>query len=98
MNEEIDDLPPLTILRCQIPELRIVNKKRILVYPHVDYDERTPPNAKKAELMCKTGGRTCPLAKTCLKLGHALNAPAGVWGGRTLVDGQEINQGGTNGK
>lgn len=39
--------------------------------------------------MCRTSGVMCPLAAECLRLGKALDAPAGVWGGRVLVDGKE---------
>ena len=93
MNEQIDNLPPMVRLRCQSPEVRDKGGKTILYFPHVDYDERTPPNAAEADLMCKTAGRMCPIAATCLKLGLELEAPVGVWGGRTIVDGTDYNGG-----
>lgn len=58
-------------------------------YEHIDYDERTPPTEKEADLMCRTAGVMCPLAAYCLKLGLALEADQGVWGGRVLVDGKD---------
>ena len=58
-------------------------------YAHMDYDERTPPTEAQAKLMCKTSGRMCPVAAQCLKLGLAIEASQGVWGGRVLVDGED---------
>lgn len=90
-NTAIDNLPPLTRLRCQVPRVEKFNGKNIMYYPHMDYDERTPPTRAEAELMCRTSGRKCPLAAQCLKLGLALEADHGVWGGKTLVDGKVYN-------
>lgn len=92
MNDAIDDLPPLTRLRCQTPQIRDENGKAVAYFQHMDYDERTPPTEAEASLMCKTSGRMCPLAAQCLKLGLALEADLGVWGGRTLVDGEDYYQ------
>ena len=97
MNEAIDNLPPLTRLRCQTPELRTVGGKTVAYFQHMDYDERTPPSGVEADLMCKTSGVMCPLAAQCLRLGLALQADHGVWGGRTLVDGKDYNKEETNG-
>lgn len=55
----------------------------------MDYDERVPPTEQEADLMCRTKGVMCPVAKYCNALGLALAAPTGVWGGRVLVDGQD---------
>lgn len=96
MNDGIDNLPPLTRLRCQIPMTKTVGGKTVVHYPHTDYDERTPPQQNTADLMCKTSGRMCPLAEQCLKLGKVLEAPVGVWGGRVLVDGKEVHNKGGN--
>lgn len=89
MNRDIDELPSLTRLRCQNPQIKKTKTKRIAYYQHVDYDERTPPTEDEAALMCKTTGRSCPLLEQCLKLGLALEADQGVWGGRVLVDGRD---------
>lgn len=89
MNNEIDDLPPLVRLRCQSPQLRTVRGKNVAIFPHMDYDERTPPTEEEAALLCTTSGRMCPLAATCLSMGLALGSDHGVWGGRTLVDGRD---------
>lgn len=89
MNDAIDDLPPLTRLRCQNPTVRKTGGKEVAYFEHMDYDERTPPTEREANLMCKTSGRMCPLAAQCLRLGLALEADHGVWGGRTLVDGRD---------
>lgn len=90
MNDAIDELPPLVRLRCQTPEVKTTGGKETIHYPHVDYDERTPPTPDEADLMCRTSGEMCPLAKHCLTLGKTLQAPVGVWGGRVLVDGNEL--------
>lgn len=89
MNDAIDDLPPLSRLRCQNPEIRKTGGKEVAYFPHMDYDERTPPTEKEADLMCRTSGRKCPVAAQCLALGLAIAAPQGVWGGRVLVDGKD---------
>jgi len=49
--------------------------------------------------MCRTSGQMCPIAAQCLKLGLAIEAPQGVWGGRVLVDGKDYykNKEETNG-
>ncbi len=91
MNDAIDDLPPFERLRCQTPQVRERDGKTIEYYPHVDYDERVPPTQAQANLMCRTAGVMCPLAEQCLKLGLALEAKTGVWGGRVLVDGETYN-------
>lgn len=96
MNEAIDNLPPLVRLRCQNPEVRTKNGHEALHFAHTDYDERTPPSKVEADLMCRTSGQMCPLAEMCLRLGLELEAPVGVWGGKTLVDGVDY-YGGTNG-
>ncbi len=57
----------------------------------MDYDERVPPTAEEADLMCRTGGMKCPIAEQCLALGLALKAESGVWGGKVLVDGEIYN-------
>lgn len=92
LNNAIDELPPLTKLRCQIPQSRISNGREIEYYPHIDYDERIPPTEEEADLLCKTNGVMCPVAQYCNALGVALNAPTGVWGGRVLSDGEELYQ------
>ena len=89
MNDAIDDLPPFTRLRCQNPQIREIRGKEVAYFEHADYDERTPPTEREADLMCRTAGVMCPLAKYCLKLGLALEADQGVWGGRVLVDGKD---------
>jgi Transcription factor WhiB. len=89
MNDAIDALPPFTRLRCQNPQIKKTQEKDVAYFEHIDYDERTPPTEKEAELMCSTAGVMCPLAKYCLKLGLALEADQGVWGGRVLVDGKD---------
>lgn len=89
MNEAIDSLPPLVRLRCQVPDLRVKDGRQIAYYQHTDYDERTPPTERQADLMCRSSGKMCPLAEQCLKLGLSLEASGGVWGGRTLVDGKD---------
>jgi hypothetical protein len=76
-------------VRCQIPSIKESHGKKIEYYHHIDYDERTPPSELQADLMCRTKGVMCPLAKECLALGLAIEAPNGVWGGRTLVDGKD---------
>ena len=90
MNEAIDSLPSNVRLRCQNPEVVDDGGKETLFFPHVDYDERTPPTEEEAELLCTTSGEMCPLAKYCLALGLAIDAPVGVWGGRVLVDGKDF--------
>jgi Transcription factor WhiB. len=87
MNDAIDDLPPFTRLRCQNPQIREIRGKEVAYFEHADYDERTPPTEREADLMCRTAGVMCPLAAHCLKLGLTLGADQGVWGGRVLVDG-----------
>lgn len=89
MNDAVDDLPPLTRLRCQNPELRTVRGKEVAYFQHMDYDERTPPAEQEADLMCRTSGRKCPVAEQCLNMALALEADHGVWGGRVLVDGED---------
>lgn len=89
MNDAIDELPPLVRLRCQNPQIKKTKSRNVAYYQHVDYDERTPPTEKEADLMCRTAGRKCPLVEQCLKLGLALEADQGVWGGRVLVDGKD---------
>lgn len=92
LDDAIDDLPPLTRLRCRTPEIKEENGRQIIHFPHMDFDERTPPTENEADLMCKTSGRMCPVAATCLKLGLAIEADHGVWGGRVLVDGEDYYQ------
>lgn len=70
-----------------------MGNKEIEYYPHMDYDERTPPTQREARLMCKTAGRTCPVADQCLKTGLSIQAPVGVWGGQVLVDGERYYPG-----
>jgi hypothetical protein len=89
MNNAIDNLPPLTRLRCQNPQIKEVRGKDVAYFQHIDYDERTPPTEKEADLMCRTTGQMCPLVAECLKLGLALQADQGVWGSRVLVDGRD---------
>ena len=91
MNDAIDDLPPFTRIRCMNPQIKKSGEKEIAYYEHIDYDERTPPSEKEADLMCRTAGVMCPLAEHCLKLGLALGAEQGVWGGRVLVDGKDYH-------
>jgi hypothetical protein len=69
-----------------------VGGKEVAFFPHMDYDERTPPGAAQADLMCRTAGKMCPVAEQCLKLGLALPESSGVWGGKTLLDGKIYNQ------
>ena len=89
MNDAIDELPPFTRLRCQNAQTREKDGKTFAYYEHMDYDERTPPTEKEADLMCRTAGVMCPLAEYCLNLGLALGASQGVFGGRVLVDGKD---------
>jgi hypothetical protein len=89
LNDRIDELPPLTKLRCQIPEVKVLHGKTVEYYPHMDYDERIPPTEEQADLLCRTEGIMCPLAAYCNRAGMALEAPVGVWGGRVLVDGKD---------
>lgn len=89
LDRAIDNLPPLTRLRCRNPQTKEVAGKTRIHYPHVDYDERTPPTEREAWLMCQTKGVRCPVAAQCLAAGLAIKAPGGVWGGRVLVDGQD---------
>lgn len=89
MNAAIDELPSMTRLRCQNPQVRKVGGKSVAYYQHMDYDERTPPNKATALAMCKTTGRMCPVAAQCLKLGQAIEADLGVWGGHVFVDGED---------
>ena len=88
LDDAIDDLPPAVRLRCLTPDVVERNGKTILLFPHMDYDERTPPSREEARLMCTTSGVICPVAEQCLALGLAQAAPVGVWGGHVLVDGQ----------
>jgi len=66
--------------------------KEVAFFPHMDYDERTPPTAAQADLMCRTAGKMCPVAEQCLKRGLASPDGNGVWGGKTLLDGKIYNQ------
>lgn len=91
MNDAIDNLPAMTRLRCQTPQEKTVGEKEVAFFQHLDYDERTPPTEREADLMCRTTGVMCPVAATCLKLGKALSADHGVWGGRVFVDGEELH-------
>lgn len=88
IDETIDRLPANTRLRCWAPEVKTRNDKEVAFYPHVDYDERTPPTKEEADLMCRTSGVLCPIASLCFEYGVALQAPVGVWGGQVLVDGK----------
>lgn len=97
LNAEIDDLPGLTRLRCQIPQVRQKNGKTVAYFPHMDFDERTPPTAEQADLMCRTSGEMCPVAEMCLKQGLTIGAGSGVWGGKVLVDGEVYYKEETNG-
>lgn len=97
LNDAIDELPPLTRLRCQVPVIKEQHGKTIEYYAHTDYDERTPPTERQAELMCKTNGIVCPVAELCNALGNAIEAPVGIWGGRVLVDGEDYYERGNNG-
>ncbi len=89
LNDAIDEMPPLTRLRCQTPQIKKVKGKEIAYFQHMDYDERVPPTEREASLMCKTAGRMCPVAAQCLKAGLATEAGLGVWGGRVLIDGKD---------
>lgn len=91
MDNAIDNLPPFETLRCQSPQVKTVRGRKIAYYQHIDYDERTPPTEREADLMCKTAGKPCPVADLCLQLGTALHADTGVWGGRVLVDGEQYH-------
>ena len=92
MDEAIDSLPPQTRLRCRTPEIRTVAGKQVAYYPHMDYDERTPPSEETADLMCRTNGIMCPVAATCFANGLVLSPDHGVWGGRTIVDGKDYHK------
>ena len=89
MNEAIDDLPVSERLRCQTPIVKQrEDGRKYLYFPHMDYDERTPPTPAEAELMCTTAGVPCPVAEQCLALALAQKSAVGVWGGKTFVDGE----------
>jgi len=90
LDEAIDDLDPLVRLRCRNPEVREKNGKQILYYPHMDYDERTPPDPITAQAMCTTSGVLCPVAAECEHYARMLKVSTGVWGGRAFVDGQPL--------
>ena len=91
MNRDVDELPPLTRLRCQTPSFKKTAGKAVAYFPHIDYDERTPPSKAEASLMCRTNGVQCPIAASCLKLGQSIKADRGIWGGRVMVDGKELH-------
>lgn len=88
LDAAIDEVPETNRVRCRTPEVRTQGGATLLHYPHTDYDERTPPTQEEARLMCSTSGQICPVADKCYKLGIALEAPVGVWGGEVLVDGK----------
>lgn len=46
--------------------------------------------------MCTTSGKMCPIAEQCLALGLAQEA-TGVWGGKVLVEGEELYKEETHG-
>ena len=54
------------------------------VYPHTDYDERTPPTAVAAARMCAG----CPVIQECLDYAKAIRPAGGVFGGTTFIDGE----------
>lgn len=100
MNRAIDALPPMTRLRCQNPTLALIHGKYATIFPHMDYDERTPPSERTAHKMCLTAGQMCPVTEECYDLGLAIGADHGIWGGRVLVDGKDyyaMNKEETNG-
>jgi len=88
LDRAIDNLPQFTRLRCRSPEMKTIHGEEKLVFPHVDYDERTPPSEREADLMCRTNGIMCPVAAQCFASGLVQDAD-GVWGGRVLVDGKD---------
>ena len=90
LDEAIDDLPPLVRLRCRNPELVEKNGKEVAHYPHIDYDERMPPDPLTAVSMCTTKGKLCPVAEECFNYASLLEVSTGVWGGRTFIDGKPI--------
>lgn len=90
LDDAVDELDLFERLRCRTPELREKNGALIEYYPHADYDERMPPDPITAAQMCATRGVMCPVARECYDYALALEAPVGVWGGRTFVDGQPV--------
>lgn len=93
LDEAIDDLPANSRLRCRTPVVQTNREgKKFLGYPHMDYDERTPPDPLTALQMCSTAGRLCPVAEECRLYGEALGDVSGVWGGVTFVDGQPLGR------
>lgn len=86
------DLPP----RCRIPKVVEKDGREITTYPHMDYDERVPPDPIAALSMCSTSGRMCGAADQCFDYATALGDVNGVWGGHIFVDGKP--QGITNNK
>ena len=97
LDRAIDALPGTERLRCRNPEVRSKRDgKEFSYYPHADYDERTPPGALVAKLMCRTAGKPCPVQEQCLAFALAIKPSVGVWGGVTFIDG--VPQGITNNK
>lgn len=88
LDDAADELPARIRLRCRNPELIVKNGKEILYYPHMDYDERTPPDPITALRMCTTKGRLCPVAEECFNYASLLEASTGVWGGHAFIDGK----------
>jgi Transcription factor WhiB len=92
LDTAIDNLPENVRLRCRNPEVRDGR----LYFPHMDYDERTPPDAFTAQMMCWTSGKPCPVTEECLAYALLTEPTVGVWGGTVFIDG--VPQGITNNK
>ncbi len=91
LNKAVEELPPGTRLRCKNPEVRTKEDGReYLYFPHMDYDERTPPGVVAADLMCRTAGQMCPVQEQCLVYALSLAPLVGVWGGKTFIDGTPV--------
>lgn len=90
MDDAIAAMPPFTRLRCRNPELRKVGGKDSEYYPHMDYDERTPPNRFAARALCTTEGKMCDVWEQCEAFAEALKPDLGVWAGRVYVDGTSV--------
>lgn len=92
LDSAIDNLPENTRIRCPNPELR----EGKVYFPHMDYDERTPPDPVTAQMMCWTAGAPCGVQDECLAYALLLEPRVGVWGGKVFIDG--VPQGITNNK
>lgn len=70
---------------CEVPEIRVnAEGKEYKYFPHIDYDERTPPGVVEAMKMCFA----CPVLEQCAEYARTLRPKTGVWGGEVYVDGK----------